>query len=171
MKNSLMLLTIILSLAACGSTSQYKAAPSDQGLGYRDQPLSADQWLVSYRSRGTDQTEAYSNALRRAAEVTAREGYDWFEVVHQTGAVDKRETTGGVSTGVSKTYNQHTNCGLLGCTTRTTPTTSYEVGINSGNNSSSRSAAASQLEIRMGKGVSPEQKRIYNAADLLARNF
>ena len=167
--NTFMLAMIVIGLTACGSTSQYKEASSDKGIGYREQALSADQWLVNYRSRGTDQAEAYSHALRRAAELTVRVGYDWFEVVHQTGDVDKRESAPGVSTGVSKTYNQQTNCGLLGCTTRTTPSTSYEVGVNTG--TSSRSEAESQLEIRMGKGVSPEGKRIYQAADILARNF
>lgn len=168
MKNLMMVIATTLLLTACGSTSHYQQATNDQTVGYREQALSADQWLVNYRSRGTDKTESYQYALRRAAELTLREGYDWFEVVSQTNEVDKRQPAAAASTRVNRAYNTETRCGLLGCTRRTTPTTSYEVGVSS---DTGRSATESQLEIRMGKGVRPNVKRIYSADEILAASF
>lgn len=167
MKTPLSLLALVLILSACGSTSHYREATSDTSPGYQQQQLAQGQWQVSYRQYGTQLKQTYPLALRRAAELTRQEGYDWFEVVNRDSEIAEQDEGAELSTGISRSYNTETRCGLLGCTRQTTPSTRYDVGVS---NNSGRQVTETVLEIRMGKGVRPEQAGIYSAEEVLAQS-
>jgi hypothetical protein len=57
------------------------------------------------------------------------------------------------------------NCGLLTCETRSRPSTSVGVNINSGINNN-RKEVHSILEIRMGKGIKPSENS-YGVQDVI----
>ena len=152
------------------STSHYVAAKNTQDMGYRDHALSLDQWLISYSLRGIDTSQAYLYALRRAAEITQREGFDWFEVVSKTQDVQRVKEKPVVGMSAQRDYKQQTQCGLLVCRTTTEPSNTYGVNVGTDMHSKSRGGITeSQLEIRMGKGISPEVANIYKPQDILTR--
>ncbi|WP_300545337.1 hypothetical protein [Maricaulis sp.] len=73
---------IALTLAACASAPTTYAPAADSGRGYSEMRIEQDRYRVRF-SGGSDITfeQAEDYALRRAAEITLREGGDWFEVV------------------------------------------------------------------------------------------
>lgn len=147
--------------SACSSGGAYKPANSFQSSGYREQALSEDQWLVSYRVRGQNSTEAYRLALKRAAELTVEQGYDWFEVINR-----REEHSGNTeprsSIGLSRRYETHTDCGLLTCRSRVQPSTESHLSIAA----TERRSSLSEIEIRMGKGLRPDLGNVYLAGEL-----
>jgi hypothetical protein len=67
-----------LALAACATPSAYHARAEDQ-TGYAERQLSAEAWSVEYRGDRFDSADAVErHMLRRAAELTLQNGYDWF---------------------------------------------------------------------------------------------
>lgn len=153
--NTFLLLTTLLLLGACASQDPYRAA-SGSGFGYQEQQLNDTQYKVSFAARGNDSEAARSFAMRRAAELTAERGYDWF-VVTDKETLTERETP---STTVAGSYSQTqvTDCGLLGCRSRTVVQPDSHAGTTM---SSSRVEVV--LQIRLGKGIRPEGVASYPA--------
>jgi len=87
-----------IMLAACATTGPGAYGPADaKGFGYADTRIESDRYRVVYRGSGGMRPELVEDfALRRAAELTLDEGYDWFRVVSRDIAHDQR---GGVSVG------------------------------------------------------------------------
>jgi len=156
-KLTAMLITLTaLALAACSSQPDYRAAKGN-GYGYAEQQISTNYYRVTFKARGNDSGEAKAYALRRAAELTAEQGYDWFVVVDKETITEREQH----SNRVGATYQQTTvrDCGLLGCRSRTVTQPQYEVGISAGNTEQVETV----LEIRLGKGVMPEGVNSYPA--------
>tara|TARA_R110000868_G_scaffold260371_1_gene518547 strand:- start:389 stop:922 length:534 start_codon:yes stop_codon:yes gene_type:complete len=164
MKQLLTLITLTIFLGACASTSPYRPAKGDTGMGYRDQKLSDDRWRVEFQMRNSNRSKAMDYALMRSAELTLQKGFDWFEVVDRVTEVDRGDGGGGSGVSVSQSRGYERNCGLLGCTTR--PSTATQVGVGIGTGSDSRSKVTSIVEIVLGKGVRPESRNIYDAREL-----
>ncbi len=84
-------LTASLAVACATPGPDYgPAAMNNSGIGYEDVRIENDRWRVSYTARGDGSAlEAERLALRRAADLAQRNGYEWFEVV------DRRTRTDG----------------------------------------------------------------------------
>ena len=148
----------ILTLTACSSSPSYRAA-SGSGFGYAEQQISDNYYRVTFKARGDDQDEAKAYALRRAAELTAQQGYDWFVVVEKETQTERQRAT---PSQVGANYQRSTEreCTLLGCRDRTVTQPSYSAGISVGGN---QNQVEVMLEVRMGKGVSPDNAHVYSA--------
>ena len=78
-------------LAACGTATPYQQLnPSNaEAGGYRDTRLDANHWRVTFSGNSLTSRETVERyLLYRAAELTAGQGFDWFEEVQQN--TDKR---------------------------------------------------------------------------------
>lgn len=146
-----------LLLTACSSQPDYRAAKGN-GYGYAEQKISDNYYRVTFKARGDDSGEAKAYALRRAAELTAEQGYDWFMVVDKE-TVTEREPDAASRVGTTYQHTTVQDCSLLGCRSRTVTRPQYEVGLSMGG----RDQVEAVLEIRLGKGVMPEGGNSYPA--------
>lgn len=163
MKYLLSIILMALTLSACTSGPAYKQAQAS-GYGYKETAIGENRYRVNFKSRGSDRAEAMDYAMLRAAELTLLEGYDWFIVIDRETQVDTHSTGTGSSLSASSRRDVVQECGLLGCKTTTYPRTEYGLGLDVGN--SSQSKIESILEIRLGKGVRPEDGNSYDAREV-----
>ena len=142
----LMIFTALL-LSACSSQPDYRAARGS-GYGYSEQQINDNYY--------SGKAKAY--ALRRAAELTAEQGYDWFVVVDKE-TMTERQRDSDNRLGASYQTTTVQDCGLLGCRSRTVQQPSYEMGLAA----NTHDQVESVLEIRMGKGIMPAGANSYPA--------
>lgn len=145
-----------LALAACaGAPTVYGPAPAIDKAGYREQRIENDRYRVSFRANADLKGPQVEDlALRRAAELTLAQGYQWFNVVtRNTDWVGGANTPSGPSVGIggsSGRYGSGLGVGLgftFGADTR-----QYE----------------SVLEILMGRGAKPSDPTAYDAQQVLS---
>ncbi|AWB68266.1 hypothetical protein C2869_18420 [Saccharobesus litoralis] len=162
-KYTLLLIVSAVLLAGCASKPAYRAA-SHGGYGYQESVISEDRYRVSFKTRGDKKMMAMDFATLRAAELTQQQGYDWFIIVSRDSMVNKTTNNQAkTSFGTSREYTTTRSCGLLGCKTTTHPTTRTELGMSFGDE---HSEVQSIIEIKMGKGVRPENVDSYNAQEV-----
>ena len=152
----LMIFTALL-LSACSSQPDYRAARGS-GYGYSEQQINDNYYRVVFKARGDDSGKAKAYALRRAAELTAEQGYDWFVVVDKE-TMTERQRDSDNRLGASYQTTTVQDCGLLGCRSRTVQQPSYEMGLAA----NTHDQVESVLEIRMGKGIMPAGANSYPA--------
>ena len=115
-----------LTIAACASAPDYREASSHGGEGYSSQQIEANRYRVSYTGDGNDSAqEVRDRALLRAAELTLEQGGDWFEVTNALTSEDSDIRTRFEQRGFETEPRIVRECGLLGCTSRVTPVTTY----------------------------------------------
>lgn len=87
---------IVLGLAACATPTAY--GPVGQGgVGFSDYRIETGRYRVIFQGGpGAPPEQVHDFALRRAAEVVARDGYDWFRVVDRFG--ERSGSRGGGTT-------------------------------------------------------------------------
>ncbi|WP_372626991.1 hypothetical protein [Arsukibacterium sp.] len=154
---SFFILCTALLLTACSSQPDYRPAKGN-GYGYKEQQISANYYRVSYKARGDNSDEAKAYAMRRATELTAAQGYDWFVVMDKETTTERQQDNANrLGAGYQTTAVR--DCGLLGCRTRTVQQPSYEIGVTAGG----KQQVEAVLEIRMGKGVMPDGVNSYPA--------
>lgn len=160
---TLIALVLTALLSACASHSPYKSADSGR-YGYKEKALGEDRYRVTFTQRGNDTAQAMDYALLRAAEVTLLQGYDWFSVVDRQTLVD-REKVPSARIGLSRSQVVTRDCGLLGCSYSSRPvaTTRADVSTSTGS-----SEVEVMLEVRLGKGVRPENGDSYSASETRA---
>ncbi len=144
-----------LILSACSSQPEYRAAKGS-GYGYSEQQITDNYYRVTFKARGDDSGAARGYALRRAAELTASQGYDWFVVVDKETVTERQRDSANRLGGAYHTTTVQ-DCGLLGCRSRTVQQPTYEVGLAAG----AKEQVEAVLEIRMGKGVMPDGVNSY----------
>jgi len=87
----LIALAAALFLTACAGTQTIygPAGPSERSVGYSDLRIEQNRWRVMFVA-GPDVSRARAErfALRRAAELTVENGYDWFRVVARRSEID-----------------------------------------------------------------------------------
>lgn len=157
MKRMLAALSLGLALAACTSgPTRYIPAMDGDDMGYREQRLETERFRVSFRANpDLKGPQVEDMALRRAAELTVQNGYQWFHVVTRStelvgGSYQKGGPTIGVG-GSTGTYGSGLGVGL---------------GFNFGGDSRQYQ---STLEILMGRGQKPADPNAYDAQQVLAR--
>jgi len=143
--------------AACASTPPVygPASQNPSGIGYDDVRIENDRWRVTYTAQGERaQLEAERLVLRRAADLTIRNGFEWFEIVDRRTVTEGEDTSpvrvgGSVSRGWGSGGWSGTGVGL-------------GVSINPGQ----RPSATATIEIIAGRGA-PRPQGAYDAAALL----
>jgi hypothetical protein len=149
-----------LALAACATPTMYGPADAN-GYGYREQRIESDRFIVTFRGNTATPADAVGDAaLRRAAELTLQEGYDWFEVVSNSTNLDPSygRSGSGVSVGVGGVS------GSRGSSVGTSVGMSFPLGGGSGG------SATTSLEVRMGHGERPDRPSAYDAREV-SRNL
>lgn len=145
------LLATGLILGGCASLAPYGPQGGPGGQGYSEQRIERDRWRVTYNGVGAPGPVA-DLALRRAAELTLSEGYDWFQVAQRY--VDGRpDSAGGFRPNVSVGYGASNYGGW-----RTSG-----AGVGVGLNFSGPSPTSTVLEVRLGRGARPNAAEAYDA--------
>ena len=148
-----------LTLSACASLAPYGAQTGPGGQGYAEQKIEADRYRVSYNGVGNAGPVA-DYALLRAAELTAAEGYDWFEVTQRW--IDGRpDSAGGFRPSNGVGYGSGRSSGRYGSYS------SSGVGVGVGLNFTGPSPTSTTLEIVMGKGQRPDRPEAYDARGVM----
>lgn len=156
MKRLLASALLALSLAACASApTVYGPAAAPSAMGWRETKIENDRYRVSFRSNADVRGGGTEDlALRRAAEITQRDGYNWFRVVNRSNDQVGGYKRGGSSVGVggsSGSYGSHVGVGI---------------GIDLSPDDRQYEAT---LEILLGKGVKPDDPNAYDAQAILSR--
>jgi hypothetical protein len=160
MKRLLLSALATLALGACATApTTYVPAASPDAAGYRSTKIENDRYRVSFRGNPDlkgQQVEDF--ALRRAAEITVADGYQWFRIVdrrtEQVGGRDRGQPRGGVGVGSSSGgYRSHTSVGL---------------GLSFDLSPDSRKYETS-MEILLGKGTKSGDVDAYDAQSILDR--
>lgn len=144
-----------LALAGCAASGPplYSAADKD-GFGYSERQIESDRYQIVYRGSAGMQPNVVQNyGLRRAAELSLTNGYDWFHVVTRQMVKDQR---GGVDLGLgvgTGSYGRHTGVGV-------------GVGTDIGR-VGAKDYVTLTMEVIMGHGKRPEGGDVYVAADVL----
>jgi hypothetical protein len=120
---------------------------------------------VQFKSDSKLLGDASDYALFRSAELTKQQGYDWFVVSSKETFVESVKQQPRSSVDFTKIRQVERNCGLLTCETRSRPCTELGGNINTDLNND-RKEVHSILEIRMGKGIKPNEDS-YGAQDVV----
>lgn len=145
-------------LVGCAATGPAEYGAADGGrFGYEETKIEADRFRVVYRGSGGMPPELVEDyALRRAAELTLFEGYDWFRVVARDVMHEER---GGVSVGAgvgTGSYGRRSGV-------------SVGVGGDLGR-VGAQDYFTARIEFLMGKGDAPDEAEVYDAAEV-TRSF
>jgi len=144
-------LAAALGLSACASLAPYGPQTSLNGQGFVEQRIEQNRYRVTYRGVGAPAPVA-DRALRRAAELTIEQGYDWFEVT-QRWTDGHPDSAGGVRPSVSIGASSGRYGGY----------SASGVGVGVGLNFSGPQPTSTSLEIVMGKGARPDRADAYDA--------
>ncbi|GAA0395381.1 hypothetical protein GCM10009093_22410 [Brevundimonas terrae] len=144
-----------LALTACASLAPYGQQMGPRGQGYSEQQIESNRFRVSYNGVGAIAPVA-DRALYRAAQLTADQGYDWFEVTQRW--VDGRPDSAG---GVRPTVSIGAGGGRYG------GYSSSGVGVGLGLNLSGPQPTSTTLEIVMGRGSVPARPEVYSARGVM----
>lgn len=147
---------IALVLAACTTApTVYGPAATGQDVGYRQTRIESDRYRVSFRANPDLMAPQVEDmALRRAAELTLQDGYEWFRVVSRNTELVSGRSGGGTSVGVGGSSGSYGS--------------SVGVGIGFDLSPDSRRYETS-LEILLGHGARPEGADAYDARAILSR--
>ncbi len=156
MKPSLVFCLALLGLAACASApTVYQPAPAPGAMGYAESPIERDRWRVSFHgANGASAQRVGDLALRRAAELTLAQGYDWFRVVDRDIEGSPRGMRPDVSFGGGGADfgGGHSAFGAGG-----------GIGFNFAGGDE---AVTVHLEILMGRGAAPREPDAYDAREV-----
>ena len=91
-------LAALLTVSACATATPYqpKAASGLSSGGYSDLKITSDRYRISFEGNSvTDRDTVERYLLYRAAEVTVREGADWFMLTNRRTDTDTRRVSSG----------------------------------------------------------------------------
>lgn len=93
---------VFLLLTGCTTNSYHSL---DGKIGYTDFKLSNDTYMVTFHGgRKASQSQVYEYALRRCAEVTKQNGYNYFLVVDSSSSVSKQKYTTPIEANTTSGY-------------------------------------------------------------------
>ncbi len=156
--------SLLVLVGACSTgPSDYRAAARQGPEGYFVQGLESDRYRVEYRLNDDNVGRAQDLALLRAAELTMEPGYKTFEVVScSSDVVEDRRPDAQVE--VRRDYVVTRNCGLLGCSTSTSP--AYTTRTFGTYRSSDQTIVA--IEIKMSNRPAGRNAHAYDASEIAA---
>lgn len=144
-----------LALSACATLAPYGPQVAERGQGYSERRIEGDRWRVTYNGVGAPGPVS-DLALRRAAELTLAQGYDWFEVTQSF--IDGRPGSAG---GVRPSVSIGAGSGRYG------GWSTSGVGVGVGLDLSGPSPTSTTLEILLGRGAAPDRPSAYEARQVL----
>ncbi|HWH22140.1 MAG TPA: hypothetical protein VNT25_02440 [Allosphingosinicella sp.] len=156
-----------LSLSACATPTAYQPMVPQKG-GYSEERLSENQFKVMFAGNPHTPPERVSQfLLRRAAELTLAEGYDWFRVTNRATEANVRTiqtSRGPVRVSDTPGYGPWRNYG--GFYTRSgfklfTPLWRHITGRAGGE------ALEASAEIVLGRGPAPQGENVFEAKKVL----
>ena len=160
MTHTLPLILTALLLTACASTPTIygPAGSGERAIGYSDYQIENDRWRISFTA-GSDlsRAEAERLAIRRAAEITLANGYDWFIIANRESFADGNQDSPvrtGVSVGGAVGSGGFRSSGV-------------GVGISLGGGQERRTEVV--IEIVAGSGEPPAGAQVYDAAVILGQ--
>jgi hypothetical protein len=148
-----------VALAACTSgPTRYIPALDGDDMGYREQRLEQERFRVSFRANpDLKGPQVEDMALRRAAELTLSNGYQWFHVVtRNTEQIGGSYRQGGPTVGIGGSTGSYGSGIGLG------------LGFNFGGDDRQYQ---STLEILLGRGAKPSDPNAYDAQSVLDRSM
>jgi len=156
----ILIAALVLGLvAACASNSDGLS----KRPGYQEVQISELRYRVAYRGDGNDLPETIDRTLFRAAEVTASQGYDWFDIIDlQAGYITARGTFWPEG-GYGRDSVIRRECILTVCRKPL-----YEVRQETGATSRERlDRTYTVIEVRIGKGIKPASYDAYDAGQVI----
>ena len=146
MKNLFIILIFIFLVISCSTGYQKDGGFFSKG-GYSEQFLSENKVVVTFRANGyTSEEKAYLFGLRRSAELTLENNYDYF-IVGET-SVNTKDSSYTSSVSCFTNVNGYTSC--------------------SGGNTFNTKKPRINLNIIMKKGKAPDEANAHNANDILS---
>lgn len=164
MKTIMIFLSVTMLLAGCASQPDYRAA-IDGSAGHSEQKISDDRYRVQFKIHSNSVADATDFALLRSAQLTQREGFDWFLVTSKETFIESTKMQPASSVGVTQSRETVRQCGLLTCENYQRPSTRMDAAISIGSQNE-RKEVQTVLDIRMGKGMKPNDDS-YNAQDVV----
>jgi hypothetical protein len=158
MKHILLIISLMVVIIGCASTPAYRAAEKN-GLGYYHSELGENRYRIHFKMKGTSKVSAMDYALLRAAELTQERNFDWFIVVDRQTVTDKGDKPKS-SISASQRSNTVTQCGLLGCSSSSQPSSHLAGHVQFGHDGA---MTESIIEVRLGKGIRPQEGSSYDA--------
>lgn len=147
---------LLLALTACVSPpTVYGPATTADTMGWRQTKIETDRYRVSFRANPDLKAQQVEDlALRRAAEITLQDGYEWFRVVTRNTELVGGRPNGGTSVGVGGSSGSFGSGVGVGIGLDLSPDTrKYETA----------------MEILLGRGAKPADTDAYEARAVLAR--
>jgi len=147
-------------LSGCSQAPTYKAADKNK-YGYSEAQIAPQHYVVSFILLGAgNQKKAHDYSLKRAAELTSEQGYDWFNVLDVQTKKHQKETVKSASSHLQSQPQVSRRCGLLTCDTQI----HYDANNHGFDDLSvRRDYVEVVVEIKMGKGIRPNTDDIYSA--------
>jgi hypothetical protein len=139
-----------LSLSACATQpTVYQPAAGPQAIGYSEYRIEPGRYRITFQGGpGAPPERVADLALRRAADLTLADGYDWFQVSERF----IRPSGGGgsqMSVGVGGgNFGYHSGAA---------------VGLGTSFNLGGGPSVASTMEVVMGRGPRPPGANVYDA--------
>ncbi len=151
------ILSIAVMLAACAAVGPADYGPAGaSSFGYSSTKIEANRYRIVYRGSGGMPPEMVEDyALRRAAELSLANNFDWFRIVSRDIVGEER---GGVSIGAgfgTGSYGRRSG-GSVG------------VGGNVGN-VGAQDYFTVRMEVLMGEGEAPDDDGAYDALSVIDR--
>lgn len=159
MKRTLIIAAAALALTACATPTYYapQAGPR-ASVGFSDYRIETGRYRVTFTGGpGAPMAQVADYALLRAAEVSLRDGYDWFRVVDRQ---DQR--VGGGGYGGGPRLNLGVGGGGGGWRRG-----GVRVGVGTSVDLSGGPAFSRTLEVMAGKGERPKDRDVYDARDIV----
>ena len=155
MKAIFIIFSILFLVSACASKPDYRPAKDGSG-GYSEQKISNERYRVEFKSYSNSVGDASDYALLRSAQLTQKDGNDWFVVISKETFVESEKLQPASSVGISQQRQTVRHCGLLYCETYQRPSVGIGMSINAGGGKE-RKEVHTILDIRMGKGNKPSE--------------
>lgn len=139
-----------LALSACETATTYQAATTPNAVGYSEQRLEPGRYRVTFQGGEGSPQQVQDYALLRAAQITLRDGYDWFRITDRYS--DARPPRSGTTVSIGgASFGRHSGVGVG---------TSFDL--------SGGPIVNTTLEVMMGHGPKPAAPDAYDAHDVVA---
>ena len=102
------LITLLFTvLAGCAMTTQYQPFSAMSSMGYTEVQLDSTRYIITFTSPRPDkQTAVIQGALKRAAEITIQNGFDFFVILSDSANESSSSFTAGGAYTATRVGNQ-----------------------------------------------------------------
>ncbi|MFK8051771.1 MAG: hypothetical protein AB8F65_02265 [Woeseiaceae bacterium] len=165
-RKTLGIVATLAFISGCASNLDYVAAEEPEAFGYSETLVENGQYVVYFNGKRMLRNDRLADyALRRAAELTVSNGYDWFTVLNAgenaeaiVSQVDALETI---------TYEFMRTQGRPGLTRQQITLLGETLNARPGSVSAERPLPGLGLNIEMGRGVAPKDALSFDARKIL----